>query len=60
LKPHQRLAPSSSALSQEPISPVLSREGPQGSLPAFASGDVADMSDATGISSITEKPSLSP
>jgi len=44
LKPHQRLAPSSSALSQKPISPVLSREGPRGSLPAFASGDVADMS----------------
>jgi hypothetical protein len=43
LKPHQRLAPSSSALPHEPINQVLSREGPQGSLPAFASGDVAEM-----------------
>ena len=41
LKPHQQLALLSSALSHKPNSQVLSREVPQGSLPAFASGDVA-------------------
>jgi len=41
LKPHQQLALLSSALSHRPNSQVLSREVPQGSLPAFASGDVA-------------------
>jgi len=43
-----------------PICLVLSREAPQGSGPAFASGDVVDTHDATGICSITEQPSLSP
>jgi hypothetical protein len=43
-----------------PICLVLSREAPQGSGPAFASGDVVDATDATGICSITEQPSLSP
>ena len=43
LRPHQRLAPSSSALSHKPISPALSREAPRGSLPAFASSNVVDL-----------------
>jgi hypothetical protein len=43
-----------------PICLVLSREAPQGSGPAFATGDVVDAADATGIYSITEQPSLSP
>jgi hypothetical protein len=51
---------SSSALPHVPICLVLSREAPQGSLPAFASGDVVDATDATGIYSVTEQPSLSP
>jgi hypothetical protein len=37
-----------------PICLVLSREAPQGSGPAFASGDMVDATDATGICSITE------
>src|SRR6266567_1391857 len=60
LRSHQQLAPSSSALPHVPICLVLSREAPQGSGPAFASGDVIDATDATGICSITEQPSLSP
>src|SRR5467141_3781026 len=60
LRPHQRFLPSSSALSPVPICLVLSREAPQGSGPAFASGDVVDATDATVICSITEQPSLSP
>src|ERR1700739_3924038 len=60
LRPHQWLAPSSFALPHMPIRLVLSREAPQGSGPAFASGDMVDASDATGICSITEQPSLSP
>jgi hypothetical protein len=60
LRPHQQLSPSSSALPHGPIGPVLSREAPQGSLPAFASGDVVDGTDATDICSITEQPSLHP
>src|SRR6266567_2089356 len=60
LRPHQWLAPSSSALPHVPICLVLSREAPQGSGPAFASGDVVDATDATGICSITKQPSLSP
>jgi len=35
-------------------------EAPQGSLLAFAPGNVAGIADATGICSITEQPSLSP
>jgi len=35
-------------------------QAPQGSGPAFASGDVVDATDATGICSITKQPSLSP
>jgi hypothetical protein len=34
-----------------PICLVLSREAPPGSGPAFASGDVVDTHDATGIGS---------
>jgi len=60
LRLHQRFLPSSSALSHVPICLVLSREAPQGSGPAFASGDVVNTNDATGIRSITERPSLSP
>src|ERR1700730_12651234 len=47
LRPHQRFLPSSSALPHVPICLVLSREAPQGSGPAFASGDVGDATDAT-------------
>jgi len=43
-----------------PICRVLACEAPQGSLPAFASGDVVNATDATGICSITEQHSLSP
>src|SRR5271169_829142 len=60
LRPHQQFSLSSSALPHRPIGPVLSREAPQGSLPAFASGDVVDGTDATDICSITEQPSLPP
>jgi len=60
LRPHQQLALSSSALPHMPICPVLSCAAPQGSLLAFAPGDVAGLADATGICSITEQPSLSP
>src|SRR6266568_4502349 len=35
LRPHQQFSPSSSALPHGPIGPILSREAPQGSLPAF-------------------------
>src|SRR5215467_9288347 len=59
LRPHQQLALLSSALSHKPIGPVLSREAPQGSLPAFASSDVVGKPDAAGICSITEQHSLS-
>src|SRR5215470_16762514 len=60
LRPHQWLSPSSSALPHVPICLVLSREALQGSGLAFASGDVVNATDATGICSITEQPSLSP
>src|SRR5262249_51121319 len=40
LRLHQQLALSSSALSHKPIGLALSREAPQGSLLAFASGNV--------------------
>ena len=60
LRLHQQLALSSSALPHMPICPVLSCAAPQGSLLAFAPGDVAGLADATGICSITEQPSLSP
>ena len=43
-----------------PICPVLSWEAPEGSQPAFATGDVVDGTDATGIRSITERHSLPP
>jgi hypothetical protein len=43
-----------------PICPVLSCEAPEGSQPVFATGDVVDGTDATGIRSITERHSLSP
>jgi hypothetical protein len=43
-----------------PICPVLSWEAPEGSQPTFASGDIVDEVDATGIRSITERHSLSP
>src|ERR1700730_9522394 len=46
------------------ISPVALQvtacEAPQGSLLAYASGDVVGVADATGICSITEQHSLSP
>src|SRR5215469_6738548 len=60
LRPHQQLALPSFALSRKPIGPVLSREAPQGSLPAFASSNVVSKPDATGIRSITEQHSLPP
>jgi hypothetical protein len=60
LRPHQQLALSSSALPHRPICPVLSCEAPEGSQLAFASGDVVDGTDATGIRSITERHSLPP
>jgi hypothetical protein len=56
----QQLFRSQSALPHVPICLVLSREAPQGSGLAFASGDVVDATDATGICSITEQRSLSP
>jgi hypothetical protein len=43
-----------------PICRVLSWEAPEGSQPAFASGDVVDGTDATGIRAITERHSLPP
>src|SRR4029077_4023249 len=60
LRPHQWLSPSSSALPHVPICLVLSRDAPQGSGLAFASGDVVVETDATGVCSITKQPSLSP
>jgi hypothetical protein len=42
VRPHQWLSPSSCALPHVPICLVLSREAPQGSGLAFASGDVVD------------------
>jgi len=39
---------------------VTAREAPQGSLPAFASGDVVREADAADICPITEQHSLSP
>src|SRR5574340_1101514 len=60
LGPHQQLALSSSALPHEPICPAFSREVPQGSLLAFASGDVVSTANATDICSITEQHSLPP
>ena len=42
VRPHQQPWLSSSALSPMPICPVLSCEAPEGSQPAFASGDVVD------------------
>src|SRR5215831_7974908 len=59
LRLHQQLALSSSAMSHKPIGLALSREAPQGSLLAFASGNVVG-DNATSIPSITEGPSLSP
>ena len=43
VRPHQQLAPSSSALSHEPISQVLSREAPEKSQHACAFGDVVSV-----------------
>jgi hypothetical protein len=43
-----------------PICPVFSYEAPEGSRPAFATRDVVDGANATGIRSITERPSLPP
>src|SRR5246500_6060462 len=60
LRPHQQLAPSSSALPHKPICQVLLCEAPQGSLLAFAPGDVVGRADATSICPITEQHSLSP
>src|SRR5262245_24424548 len=60
LRPHQWLSPSSFALPHVPICLVLSREALQGSGLAFASGDVVNATDATGICPITRQPSLSP
>jgi hypothetical protein len=45
-------------LSHEPICPAFSREVPQGSPLAFASGNVVDTTDATDNCSITEQHSL--
>ena len=56
----QQLFRSQSALPHMPICPVLSCEAPEGSQLAFASGDVVDGTDATGIRSITERHSLPP
>ena len=42
------------------FSRVKHHEGKSGSLPAFASGDVVNVTDATDIRSITEWHSLSP
>jgi hypothetical protein len=42
-------------LPHEPIDQVLSCEAPWRSQPAFASGNVADVDDATDIRSITER-----
>jgi hypothetical protein len=47
-------------LPHKPICLVLSCEAPQGSLLAFAPGDVVGIADATSICSITEQHSLSP
>src|SRR2546425_2131161 len=60
LRPHQQLAPSSSALPHLPICLVLSCEAPQGSLLAFAPGDIVGVADVTSICSVTEQLSLSP
>ena len=58
LRPHQQLALSSSALSHEPIYQAFSCEGPERRQPAFASGDVIQIADATGVRSIAERHSL--
>src|ERR1017187_1066854 len=60
LRPHQQLALSSSALPHEPICPAFSREAPQGSMLAFAPGDVVSTVDATDICSVTEQHLLPP
>src|ERR1039457_539917 len=60
LRPHQQLALSSSALPHKPICSAFSREVPQGSLLAFALGDVVSTANATDICSITEQHLLPP
>src|SRR5215472_4668416 len=54
----QQLSRSQSALSHESIPQVLSCEGPRKRLPAFASGNVVDVADATGIHAVTAWHSL--
>jgi hypothetical protein len=56
----QQLSRSQFALSHKPIGPVLSREAPQESLPAFAADNVVSKPDATDIRSITEQHLLFP
>jgi len=58
VRPHQPLALSSSALSHEPISQVLSREAPERSQHACAFSDVVGVANATDVPSITERHSL--